>query len=296
MRSIKEMAYAKINLYLNVLERREDGFHGIETVMHTLSLADEVTLTVIGMGKRAVRLTVDGSKWLPTDKKNIAYSAAMLFMERAGIDATVQIRLVKRIPVAAGLAGGSADGAAVLRGMNRLFGRPLTDKMLLSLASELGSDLPYCLLGGTALCTGRGESITRLKDSLDLHCVVAVSSGEHVSTPSAYSMLDEMYSNFDGSVPDISGDALMELLSSIENGSLECSGLFNIFEGAVLSDCQGAREIKSRLLSLGARHALMSGSGPSVFGIFDTEVEARAAATSLTESGFVANYARSVRR
>lgn len=295
MRSVKEPAYAKINLYLNVLDRRPDGFHEIETVMHTLSLADEVTVTVTGRSKRSVRLTVDNLRWLPTDAKNIAHAAAMLYMERAGITAEISIRLVKRIPVAAGLAGGSADAAAVLRAMNRLFGRLMTDKMLLSLAAELGSDVPYCLIGGTALCHGRGESITRLPDRLSLYAVIAV-AGEHISTPAAYAALDGLYSNFDGTVPTGSDGALDALLSSIDRGVLDPDRLFNIFEAAVLPDCPGATALKSRLAELGATYVLMSGSGPSVYGIFDTAAASSSAAEALRAEGINAFAAASVRK
>ncbi len=295
MRSIKEFANAKINLYLSVTSKRADGFHGIDTVMHTVSLSDEVTLTLAGNGKRAVRLVLDGGKWLPTDGKNIAYAAAMLFMERAGINAEIHIKLVKRIPVAAGLAGGSADAAAVLRGMNRLFNRPLTEKVLLAIAAELGSDVPYCLLGGTALCTGRGEQITRLPDTLMLNAVIAVAS-EHVSTPAAYAALDALYSDFDGSVPVESGNSLCELLSSVKSGVLDVRGLYNIFEEAVLPTCPGAVGIKSRLSELGARYVMMSGSGPSVFGIFDTADSAQKAANALTAEGITAHAVHSVKK
>ena len=295
MRSIKEFAHAKINLYLSVTSKREDGFHGVDTVMHTVSLCDELTITLAGNGKRAVRLLVDGGKWLPTDGKNIAYAAAMLFMERAGINSEIHIKLVKRIPVAAGLAGGSADAAAVLRGMNRLFNRPLTEKVLLSLAAELGSDVPYCLLGGTALCTGRGEKITRLPDNLTLYTVIAV-AGEHVSTPAAYAALDTLYSDFDGSVPVDSGNSLSQLLDSVNNGVLAVDRLYNIFEGAVLPTCPGATAVKARLLDLGASYVMMSGSGPSVFALFDTKEEARAAAKDLSSDGITAHFAESVKK
>lgn len=295
MRSIKEFANAKINLYLSVTSKRGDGFHGVDTVMHTVSLCDKVTITLASTGKRAVKLAIDGEKWLPTDGKNIAYAAAMLFMERAGVDAEIHIKIVKRIPVAAGLAGGSADAAAVLRGMNRLFCRPLTEKLLLTLAAELGSDVPYCLLGGTALCTGRGEQITRLSDGLSLNTVIAV-AGEHVSTPAAYSALDAIYSDFDGSVHVNSGNALDELLLSVKTGSLNVSRLYNIFEDAVLPSCPGAVGIKARLAELGASYVMMSGSGPSVFGIFDTAAAAESAAKALIAEGITAHAAYSVKK
>ena len=176
MTSVKERAYAKINLFLDVLTKREDGFHEINTVMHTVSLCDEITVSIFSKGHRGVRLCLDGNKKLPTDGKNLAYSAAKLFLDRAMIDCEVGIKLVKRIPVAAGLAGGSTDAAAVLRAMNKLFSKPLSDKVLLELASTLGSDVPYCLLGGTALCSGRGEKIERLNSNIRLNAVVAVAN------------------------------------------------------------------------------------------------------------------------
>lgn len=293
MRSVKEFAYAKINLFLTVTEKREDGFHGIETVMHTVSLSDSVTLTVTSQSHRGVRLIIDGNKRLPYDSKNIAYTAAMLFLERLGINNEITIKLVKRIPMSAGLAGGSADAAAVLRGMNRLYGKPMTDKLLLRLAAELGSDVPFCLIGGTALCRGRGEIMTRLSP-VKLHTVVAVSD-EYVSTPVAYGALDRRYSDFDGTVPlpeaAYMGTALAE---SINKGVLDESKLYNVFESVVLEDNPGATSIKKKLDSLGAIRAMMSGSGPSVFGIFDTEGEAREAARVLKEEGVHAFYAASV--
>ena len=292
MTSVKEKAYAKINLFLDVIERRDDGFHSISTVMHSLSLCDDITVSVSGRNKRSVQMFLDGNRRLPTDGKNIAVAAAQLFLDTLCLDREVTIKLYKRIPISAGLAGGSTDAAAVLRGMNKLFGRPLSEKMLLSLAAKVGSDVPYCLRGGTALCEGRGERITRLPDAIRLYTVVAVAN-EHVSTPVAYSTLDEIYNNFDGTVSSCGTDACSEIINSASTGILP-KQLYNIFESAILPRCPGAKGLKERLTLLGATHALMSGSGPSVFGIFSTEKAARAAEKTLRDEGITAFFAKSI--
>ena len=293
MVSVKEYAYAKINLYLDVLAKREDGFHDISTVMHSVSLCDDVTVSVRRSERCAVHLSVAGHTKLPTDSRNLAYRAAELFLSATLISAEVDIRLVKRIPVAAGLAGGSTDAAAVLRALNRAFKRPLTDKRLLELAAELGSDVPFCLIGGTALCGGRGERMRRLGEALDLKLVIAVGD-EHVSTPAAYSELDEIFGDF--KVPrDASHEqALAGIIESASSGTLPGGELYNIFENAVFKTCFEAERLKHRILELGAPYALMSGSGPSVFGIFSNRADAVRAADELTASGIRAYFAESV--
>ena len=293
MISIKEYAYAKINLYLDVLSKREDGFHDIKTVMHTVSLSDDVTVSVKPSKTPTVRLSILGHPKLPTDSRNLAVKAAELFLSATLINAEVNIRLVKRIPVAAGLAGGSTDAAAVLRALNRAFKRPLTEKRLLELSAELGSDVPYCLIGGTALCFGRGERMERLPEKLKLHLVVAVAD-EHVSTPAAYSELDSIFGDF--KLPrDGANEALFNsLMESLKKGKIADGKLYNIFENAVFRTCFGAENIKTKMTELGATHALMSGSGPSVFGIFTSEREAIEAKEAFIKSGIRAYYAATV--
>ena len=293
MTAVKEKAYAKINLYIDVEKLRSDGFHDIITVMHSLSLSDEVTATLVSCSQRKVTLTIDGNKRLPTDAKNLCVIAANAFLERAAIDAEIVIKLNKRIPISAGLAGGSSDAAAVLRALNKLFKRPLTDKVLLELALSVGSDVPYCLIGGTALCKGRGERIERIGSALSLHTVVAVAK-EHVSTPQAYKLLDEKYSSFDGSVDHSEPELLNRVCEGAKSGVLDLQRLYNIFESVILPSCPGAMMIKERMTELGASFSLMSGSGPSVFGIFPTEESAMMAKTVLEEEGITAFYAHSV--
>lgn len=293
MNSVKEHAYAKINLYLDVTGKRDDGFHDVKTVMHTISLSDEITVSVKSSSKREVRLTLAGNQRIPQDSRNLAYRAAELFLSATLIDAEVNIRLNKRIPVAAGLAGGSTDAAAVLRALNRAFKKPLTDKRLLSLAAELGSDVPFCLIGGTALCLGRGEQMERLSGGLHLYVLVAVAD-EYVSTPAAYASLDELYDGFKACREDNSEAYFTSLEESIKNGSLGNFELYNIFEKAVFRTCFGAETLKRKMCELGARQALMSGSGPSVFGIFEDETTLEKARCELENAGFRAFSAQSV--
>jgi len=294
MRAVKEMAYAKLNLFLDVVAKRYDGFHEIETVMHTVSLADEITVNASPAKVASVTIRIEGEGRLPSDNKNIAVKAAKLYMEHSGITAAIKINLTKNIPIAAGLAGGSADAAATLRAMNRLFNKRFTDKMLLSLAGELGSDVPYCLNGKTALCRGRGELVSRLADLSEINFVIALSSDERVSTPMAYTMLDEIYSNFDGTVPPACSGKLDSLLSAIEIGKVDYPSLFNIFEKPIFSICFEAEKIKSQMYALGASAAMMSGSGPSVFGIFPNSPAAESAAVYLSSLGYSAFSVKSV--
>ncbi len=293
MRAVKEKAYAKINLFLDVISKRDDGFHEIKTVMHSVSLADEITVIYTPSAVTNIRLFVSGNRYIPSDAKNLAFAAAKLYLEEAGLRANIEIKLKKNIPVSAGLAGGSTDAAAVLRAMNKLFGRIFTEAKLGYLAGRIGSDVPFCLYGKTALCEGRGEIMTKLPDTLKLHLVVAVGS-EYVSTPEAYSALDKLYSNFDGSVKSCAEGNFLNLMKVFSGTQINQGALFNIFEGAVIPKCPGAYHLKKELLRLGAVGALMSGSGPSVYGIFETESAAKEAAEKLIEGGFNAHYATSV--
>ncbi len=293
MRAVKEKAKAKINLFLDVISKREDGFHDIKTVMHSVSLCDELTVTYKPSAVTNIRLFLRGNKFLPADDKNLAVKAAKLYLELAGITADIEIRLYKRIPIAAGLAGGSSDAAATLRALNRIFDRLFSEKALFNIAEALGSDVPYCLYGKTALCEGRGEIVTKLPDSLKLNLVIAVAR-EWVSTPQAYSRLDEAFSDFDGSIKT-NGDAVYEnLLRSLESGILSKDALFNVFESTVFDMCPGALKIKKRMYELGAKCALMSGSGPSVYGVFESESEARGAMLALKNEKVTAYVATSV--
>jgi len=292
MRVIKEKANAKINLYLDVSSVRDDGFHNIKSVMHSVTLCDDISIKYSPSKKTSIKVFVSGNRFLPTDEKNLAYRAAQIFLDRASLDADIEISITKRIPVAAGLAGGSADAAAVFRGMNKLFGRMFSDRALSDMSAVLGSDIPFCLFGKTALCEGRGEIMNRLSVSPSLKLVIAVAN-EHMSTPLAYKKLDEIYSSFDGSVPTGGAERFDALMFELAEGEIK-SPLFNVFESAVLPMCKRAAEIKSRLLAEGASLALMSGSGPSVFGVFSNTEQAKSVAERLREEGINAHFAESV--
>ena len=206
----------------------------------------------------------------------------------------LEIRITKRIPAEAGLGGGSADAAAVLRALNRLHGKLFTNKALNSLAAELGSDVVYCLYGKCALCEGRGEIITKIKCDVVGHCVIAIAN-EHMGTPTAYKELDRIYSDFDGSHPTGAEVHFKALMDSLQVGRLDPNGLFNVFEAALLPMCPGAADAKKKLVELGASVSMMSGSGPSVFGLFDSAKQAKEACDRMRGLGFRAYSASFVK-
>ncbi len=259
-----ELAPAKINLYLNVLARRDDGFHDIESVMQTIDLADVLYFELSPAYATEVKLSFSDPCDLPTDERNLIVRAAMAFLSAAGENAHVEILLEKNIPMAGGLAGGSADAAATLRALDALLPGRLTKAALLEIAASLGSDVPFCLLGGRALCYGRGEETVALPIKQNRYGVLA-NTDEVSSTPLAYGALDRMYHNFDERAPlptSLDGrDCLQALLSG------EMPPAFNIFEDAVFPLCPKAKEAKVLLSAMGAETVLMSGSGPSVFAL-----------------------------
>ncbi len=281
-----EKAYAKLNLYLDVMRRTDDGFHALESVMQTVSLYDGVTVEATPAEAPSVSFSVHGRYYVPVGEGNLCHRAAMLYMREAAMPMQVKIHLEKRIPVAAGLGGGSADAAAVLRALNRLAGQRFTTPRLLSLAAALGSDVPFCLLGHTRLCGGRGEQMQVLTPAPRIPLVI-VPSPERVSTPAAFSLLDEHFGNF--STPRAHGD-LAAMLAALTARSRQALGaaLYNVFEEVILPRCPIASEHRRRLLECGAEAALMSGSGATVFGIFEKEAEATAAAQAIGAHSVVA--------
>ena len=295
MTAVKEYAFAKINLFLEVVGKRADGFHDLNTIMHSVTLADEITVSYAPSRTVSVRLEIEGNKRLPHDGRNLSYRAAELFMERSCKTGDIHIRLNKKIPVAAGLGGGSSDAAATLRALNRIFDGCFSERALLAMAAELGSDVPFCLVGGTALCRGRGEEITKLSDPRAIDFVVAITD-DRVSTPVAFGILDGAFSNFDGNTPLLGAPYLNRLTNGLSLGAVVVDGLYNNFEVAILPACQSTAALKTKMLELGALGALMSGSGPSVFGVFATAVEAECAAKALGELGITAFAVSSARK
>lgn len=276
---IYERAYAKINLYLDVTGIGDDGFHTLRSVMQTVGLYDGLRVDASPAAEPSVSVSVRGRYRVPVGEGNLAYRAAMLYMEAAAAPMRVHIHLEKHIPVAAGLGGGSADAAAVLRALNRATGRRLSVPRLLALAAMLGSDVPFCLLGHTRLCEGRGERMQSLSPCPPLPLVI-LPSPERVSTPVAYAALDTAHNGFLS--PCEHGD-LLAMTDALSAGNTQAilSALYNIFEDVILPTVPIATENRDRLLSLGARAAMMSGSGPTVFGVFDSAEAAEVAAREL---------------
>lgn len=276
-------AQGKINLYLNVTAREENGYHTIESVMQSVSLCDRVTVSA-ARGADEIRVACN-LPYVPCDGRNIAYQAARAFLDECGLGAEVHISIDKRIPVAGGMAGGSADAAAVLAGLNRVLGEPLERERLYALAARLGADVPFCLAGGTALCTGRGEVLSPLESRLSLPLLI-VPSRESVSTPWAYAELDRAYGNF--ASPRGEDMRLAALCRALEAGDAKATAenMYNIFEDVILPQRKQAAEAKRLLTAAGALRAMMSGSGPTVFGLFE-EVSVRdEAAHILAKRGF----------
>lgn len=285
MKYTTETAYAKINLCLDVTARRENGYHEIDGVMQSVTLCDFLEIGYEAGEEICVRLTAEGNPDMPTDGRNLAVRAAQRLLEQAGVGGTVEIKLRKRIPMAGGLAGGSTDAAAVFRGLNRLLPKPFSTAELCELGCRLGADVPFCIVGGAMRTQGIGEVLTPVPSMPDCHLVIA-KRGEGVSTPWAYGKLDALYSNFDPTVtcPDAQ---LPRLLSALEAQDLEeiCAASYNIFE-PVVSELQGdVSLIREEMLKNGAVLSRMSGSGPSVFGVFLTEEQAEKACASLRKMG-----------
>lgn len=262
-------APAKLNLTLDVLGKRDDGYHEMKMVMQSVSLADTLTLeTAPGEG---VALSTNLG-FLPVDGRNLAAAAALRLREAAGVDfGRLVIAIDKKVPVCAGMAGGSSDAAAVLRGLNALLKLDISPEKLAQIGAGVGSDVPYCVLGGTALAEGRGEVVTPLP-ALPRCWVVIAKPGFPVSTPELFARLDGKRLRCH---PDTAG-----MLAALESRDLPgvAHRLFNVFED-VLPGHRRNRvvELKQVLLHNGAMGASMTGTGPTVFGLFDREEAARAA-------------------
>lgn len=258
-------ALAKINLGLDVLGRRENGYHDVRMVMQSVYLYDNVRLEA--REEPGIELS-SNLYYLPDDSGNIAYKAAQMMIEEFHLEGGVRITLDKHIPVAAGMAGGSSNAAAVLFGMNRLFGLELTRQELMERGVQLGADVPYCILRGTVLAEGIGEKLTVLP-SIPKCAVLIAKPPVSVSTRVVYEALDskEIVKH-----PDIDG-----LIRALEEGSLKhaaaCMG--NVLEDVTILKYPVIREIKQEMMEAGALNAVMSGSGPTVFGLFENKIKAR---------------------
>ncbi len=257
MDTCHKKAYAKINLGLDVVGRLPNGYHEVRMVMQAVDICDELTLEKADSG---ILVTTDCGE-LPTDGDNLIYKAAKLMMEEFSVGEGVKIHLRKMIPIAAGMAGGSADAAAAMKGMNELFELGASEKRLMELGVRIGADVPYCVMGGTALAEGIGEKLTPLPAPPE--CILVVAKPDiNVSTKYVYEQLDSA----DYHHPDIDG-----MVEAIKKGSLEgmIHRLENVLESVTAEEYPVVEQIKKTMRAGGARGALMSGSGPTVFGIFD---------------------------
>ena len=258
MTTLYEGAFAKLNLTLDVLGKREDGYHDLQSVMQSISIRDDIEID-IGTGKPWKLLcSVDG---IPTDETNLAWKAAKVYCDAMKKDPDgLEIRILKRIPSEAGMGGGSADAAAVLRALNRHYGEPLSVFALAELGAQVGSDVPFCVLCGTAMVEGRGERLRKLPDIPD--CIfVVVKPDFSVSTPELYQKIDSV------SIPKRPDNKAME--SALLAGDLEkvVKNIYNVFDPVVTADHPELNYIKSLFHQYGAAAYQMTGSGSAVFAV-----------------------------
>ena len=276
---LKEFARAKVNLTLDILGSRADGYHEVSMIMQTIELCDELELEKISGG---VELFMDatkipGGETIPTDEKNLAWRAALEFQKFCGKNFGVSISLTKKIPAAAGLAGGSADAAAVIRGMNRLYELNLTEDELCTIGAKVGSDVPFCIIGGTCLAEGRGEILTRLAPVKKFSVVLAKPDGE-ISTAWAYKTYDEN--------PATTHLPTKKIIADLAGGNYDAAfkNFSNVLEGVALKKIPAIAECRDKMIAAGAKVALMSGSGPTVFALTDDDAIAEKIAASVEDA------------
>lgn len=271
---IRVKAYAKINLLLDICAKRTDGYHDLFMIMQSIGIYDTVTVSRINGRDTVITCDVEG---IPLDEKNIAYKAAQAFFEAAKIrkpSRGIQIDIIKRIPHAAGLAGGSADGAAVIVALNKIYDKNFSDEELCKIGAKIGADVPFCIVGGTQLAQGIGEILTKVKPLRQ--CFILLAKPDFgVNTGKAFSQFDE-----EGKVhsPDCLG-----MLIAIQSRDLAdiSSRLENVFEQFI--EVPNRVDMKQIMRSNGALGTCMSGSGPTVYGIFDNKENANNAALKLEE-------------
>jgi len=267
----EEYARAKINLTLDVLGLREDGYHEVEMIMQTVDLCDRLKFR----SRSDEQITIQTNlPYLPVDERNLVYRAAALLRDHCGVKQGVHIDIVKHIPVAAGLAGGSSDAAATLRALNGLWQLGLSVTELTLLGASIGSDVPFCLRGGTALATGRGERIQPLPDALSIWVVLA-------KPPLSVSTAD-VYRNYRNELVQRRPDT-GRMLHALQLNKTKMIGreLGNVLESVTFAMHPEVARLKRRMLRFGASAALMSGSGPTVFALADREHRARRVYNSL---------------
>ncbi|WP_353095553.1 4-(cytidine 5'-diphospho)-2-C-methyl-D-erythritol kinase [Tissierella praeacuta] len=257
MKEIIMESYGKINLGLDVLYKREDGYHEITTIMQQIGLSDTLVISEI---KEGIKLDCD-NKEVPLDSTNLVYLAWKKLQERTGVNKGIKVKIHKKIPIAAGLAGGSTNAAAVLKGLNEIWRLGLSKEELMDIGVEIGADIPYCIMGGTALAEGIGEKLTEVKAFKEKN-ILLVNPGVGVSTADVYKNLK---------LNSRSRMNVEKIISSIENDDIKslANSMTNIMEEVVIEKLPIIFEIKKDMMTYGALGSLMSGSGPTVFGLFD---------------------------
>ncbi len=267
-------ALAKINLGLDILGKRADGYHEVRMIMQTIQMYD--VLEIRRTEKPGITLSVN-VPFVPTDERNLVYKAAQMLMEEFQIQEGISMKLDKFIPVAAGMAGGSSDAAAAFVGVNRLFHLGLSEEELMKRAVKVGADVPYCIMRGTALAEGIGEKLTRISPMPKSYILIG-KPGVTVSTKMAYENLNleaiEDHPDIDGMIRDIQNEDLYEMTKKMGN----------VFEPGIIREYPVIEEIKNLMEENGALRAMMSGSGPTVFGIFDDKEKLKKATAKLKES------------
>jgi len=265
-----EHAPAKLNLSLDVLKKNPDGYHAMRMIMQSVQFGDDLEIELTEDGSFSID---PGQPYLPADGRNLALRAAKLFLDGTAYGAS--IRTVKRTPVCAGMGGGSSDAAAVLRALNRLTGGAKTERELCGMALELGSDVPFCVMGGTALAEGRGEILTPLPPMPDC-AIVICKPAFSISTPALFGRIDRRKSRLH---PDTAG-----LAAALEAGDLTGAArrMYNVFEDVLDRRQSAIEDIKSELLNRGALGAVMTGTGSAVFGVFGDEAAAETAHRELS--------------
>jgi len=286
MEKVVLKARAKINWTLDVGQKRSDGYHEIETIMQSINLWDTVILEKAELG---VSLS-SNVRNIPLDSRNIAWKAAMMVKEKFGINAGVRIRIMKNIPVSAGLAGGSANAAAVLVGLNYLWNLGMTKQEMRNMGKDLGADVPFCLQGGSALAKGIGEKLTPVRIARPIWLVL-INPLIRVSTRRIFELWDELPTT------SVKRPDAKEMISALLKGDIGGIGnaMGNVLESVTTSLYPQILDIKKQLIDCGALNSLMSGSGPSVYGIFENEHKAKKAAKLMKKSGgrvFVVNTSR----
>ncbi|MBO4338163.1 MAG: 4-(cytidine 5'-diphospho)-2-C-methyl-D-erythritol kinase [Lachnospiraceae bacterium] len=276
---MKIYAPAKLNLTLDVTGLRDDGYHLVKMVMQSVSLCDELTIEKVDdPAQTGIILTCD-REGLETDERNLVWKAANLITETCSVKSGVRIDLKKNIPMAAGLAGGSSDAAAMLRGMNELFDLGLSESKLMELGVKIGADVPYCVMGKTALAEGIGEILSPLAPMPDCGILLAKPAMD-VATGGVYKALDAL-SGYEH--PDT--DGMIDALKAKDISSVSRL-LCNVLENVTAANNPVIGSLKEQMLTLGALGSLMSGSGPTVFGIFENLEKAEAAYDLMKGSGF----------